>query len=95
MSLFALPVEVRRCRRNRRRFVVVSATGEVLLRTLSDKLRDQDLAERFARAMNEWATAELRRLEPFRFGLSAIALEDAASIALAVAIDAPASEAQP
>jgi hypothetical protein len=44
----ALAVEVRRCSRNRRRFIVVSATGEVLLRTLSDTMRDHDIAERFA-----------------------------------------------
>lgn len=77
-ALFALPVEVRRCRRNPRRLVVVSATGEVLLRTLSNSLRDQDVAERFARGMNEWAAAELQRLVPFRFGLSAIVQEDCA-----------------
>jgi hypothetical protein len=73
-ALFALPVEVRRCRRNQRRLVVVSATGEVLLRTLSDGLRDQDIAERFALAMNEWA-ADVRKLERYRYGLSAIRLE--------------------
>ena len=58
--LFALPVEVRRCRRNPYRLVVVSATGEVLLRTLSAGPREQDTAERFARAMNEWAAGEQR-----------------------------------
>jgi hypothetical protein len=76
--LFALPVEVRRCRRNPKRLVVVSATGEVLLRTLSDKLRDRDVAERFARAVNEWAGAEQARLKPFRYGLPALKAEDAA-----------------
>lgn len=74
--LFALPVEVRRCRRNGKRLVVVSATGAVLLRTLSATMRDQDLAERFARAMNEWAAAEARRLAPLRYGLSPIETED-------------------
>lgn len=73
--LFALPVEVRRCARNGRRLVVVSSTGEVLLRTLSDTMRDQDVAERFARAMNEWAAVEARRLVPGRYGLSQIKLE--------------------
>lgn len=42
--LFALPVEVRRCARNSKRLVVVSATGEVLLRTLKDGVREQDTA---------------------------------------------------
>jgi hypothetical protein len=74
--LFALPVEVRRCRRNRRRLVVVSATGKVLMRTLSDGMFEQDVAERFARAMNEWAAAEQARLAPFRFGLSPLQLEE-------------------
>ena len=72
--LFALPVEVRRCARNPRRLVVVSATGEVLLRTLKDGPREQDIAERFARAMNEWAV-EPGRLERFRFGLSRLQSE--------------------
>lgn len=68
--LFALPVEVRRCSRNKYRLVIVSATGEVLLRTLDDEPRSRDLAERFARAMNEWAAQEERRLVPYRYGLS-------------------------
>lgn len=76
--LFALPVEVRRCARNPKRFVIVSATGEVLLRTLDDSVRDQDTAERFALAMNEWAADDKRRLERFRFGLSAIKQEEVA-----------------
>jgi hypothetical protein len=78
--LFALPVEVRRCARNPKRLVVVSATGEVLLRTLDDGMRDQDIAERFARALNEWAAPrahDVARLEPLRFGLSRLKQEDA------------------
>lgn len=78
--LFALPVEVRRCRRNGKRLVVVSATGEVLLHTLSATMRDQDVAERFARAMNEWAAPrphDAGRLTPLRFGLSQLVPEDA------------------
>lgn len=78
--LFALPVEVRRCSRNAHRIVVVSATGEVLLRTLSATMRDQDVAERFARAMNEWATDAERRLDPLRYGLSPLVAESAARI---------------
>jgi hypothetical protein len=74
--LFALPVEVRRCNRNPRRLVVVSATGEVLMRTLSDSMRDQDVAERFARSMNEWAADESGRLIAFRYGLSQLAPEE-------------------
>jgi len=74
--LFALPVEVRRCSRNPKRLVVLSATGQVLLRTLSDTMRDQDVAERFARAMNEWAAVEERRLAPGRYGLSTLKSED-------------------
>lgn len=85
--LFALPVAVRRCARNPRRLVVVSATGEVLLRTLSLSLREQDIAERFARAMNEWAAADdpsspsrspqdpQDRMAPFRYGLAKLASE--------------------
>jgi hypothetical protein len=69
--LFALPVEIRRCSRNRSRFLVVSATGEVLLRTLDDGAREQDIAERFALAMNEWA-ADPTKLAPWRYGLSPI-----------------------
>lgn len=69
--LFALPVEVRRCARNRHRFVVVSATGQVLLRTLKDRTLDQDIAERFARAMNEWATEDAK-LKPWCYGLSTL-----------------------
>lgn len=76
VPLFALPVEVRRCRRNPHRLVVVSATGEVLLRTLSDGAREQDIAERFARAMNEWAS-EAMRLMPWRYGLSKLKAENA------------------
>lgn len=72
--LFALPVEVRRCARNSKRLVVVSATGEVLLRTLKDGVREQDTAERFARAMNEWA-ADPARLRPWRYGLSKLKSE--------------------
>lgn len=68
--LFALPVEVRRCRRNARRLVIVSATGEVLLRTLAIGLREQDIAERFARAMNEWAAADGKRMAPMRYGVA-------------------------
>jgi hypothetical protein len=74
--LFALPVDVRRCSRNQHRLVVTSATGEVLLRTLSDTMRDQDVAERFARAVNEWAVAEARRLLPMRYRLSQLAPEE-------------------
>lgn len=77
--LFALPVEVRRCARNPKRLVVVSATGEVLLRALDDGMREQDIAERFARAMNEWAAPrshDAGRLEPFRFGLSRLKPEE-------------------
>ena len=74
-TLFALPVEVRRCARNPRRLVVVSATGEVLLRTLKDGLRERDVAERFARAMNEWAAAEQKRLVPLRYGLPVLKAE--------------------
>lgn len=73
--LFALPVAVRRCRRNPKRLVVISATGEVLLRTLSISLRDQDIAERFALAMNEWAASDAGRMTPFRYGLSKIVSE--------------------
>ena len=69
--LFALPVEVRRCRRNPHRLVVVSATGEVLVRTLKDGVREQDIAERVARAMNEWASEEIK-LAPWRYGLSPV-----------------------
>ena len=76
-ALFALPVEVRRCARNPRRIVVVSATGETLLRTLDDNAREQDIAERFARAMNEWAATDARNLERYRFGLSKLKPEDA------------------
>lgn len=75
--LFALPVEVRRCRRNAKRLVVVSATGEVVLRTLKDGLREHEIAERFARAMNEWAAADADLVARFRFGLSPIKAEDA------------------
>jgi ATP-dependent protease ClpP protease subunit len=57
-QLFALPVEIRRCKRNPSRIVVCSATGEVLLRTLDAGLREQLVAERFVRAMNEWAAAD-------------------------------------
>lgn len=71
-DLFALPVEVRRCGRNRSRFIVVSATGEVLLRTLDDGVREQDIAERFARAMNEWAADDRRKLAPWRYGISSL-----------------------
>lgn len=74
--LFALPVRVRRCSRNPRRLVVVSATGEVLLRTLSISLREQDVAERFARAMNEWG-ADAALMKPFRYGLARLEDEDA------------------
>lgn len=73
--LFALPVSVRRCRRNSRRLVVISATGEVLLRTLSISLREQDIAERFARAMNTWG-ADAAQMKPFRYGLAKIEDED-------------------
>lgn len=73
--LFALPCEVRRCARNPKRLVIVSATGEVLLRTLSTSMRDQDTAERFARAMNEWAAAEQSRMAPLRYGLRRLASE--------------------
>jgi hypothetical protein len=76
--LFALPVEVRRCRRNPRRLVIVSATGEVLARTLKDGLREQEIAERFVRAMNEWAAADARLVARFRFGLPPIKAEDGA-----------------
>lgn len=69
-ALFALPVEVRRCRRNNKRLVIVSATGKMLLRTLSDSLLEQDIVERFARAMNEWAKEEERRLAAGRYGLT-------------------------
>lgn len=75
--LFALPVEVRRCARNPKRIVVVAANGETLLRTLDDGPREQDIAERFARAMNEWAAADARRVEMFRYGTSR--LKDEAS----------------
>lgn len=75
--LFALPVEVRRCARNPKRLVIVSATGETLMRTLDDTMRDQDVAERFAMAMNEWAAAEARRLEPLRYGLTKLEPESA------------------
>ncbi len=68
--LFALPVEIRRCARNRSRLVVVSATGEVLLRTLDNSVRDQDIAERFVHAMNEFAAFDLTKLRPLRYGLS-------------------------
>jgi hypothetical protein len=74
-ALFALPVEVRRCARNPKRLVVVSAVGEVLLRTLDDTMRDQDIAERFVLALNTWAAAEAAALKPLRFGLSAIRAE--------------------
>lgn len=74
--LFALPVEVRRCARNRARIVVVSATGEVLLRTLDDGARQQDIAERFARAMNEWAADDGAKMTQFRFGLSRLKPEN-------------------
>lgn len=73
--LFALPVEVRRCRRNPKRLVVVSATGETLLRTLDDGMRDQDIAERFAIAMNAFARADAAALKPLRFGLSVLKQE--------------------
>ena len=73
--LFALPVEVRRCSRNPRRLVVVSATGEVLLRTLKDGPREHDTAERFARAMNEWAAIDVKRITQFRYGLSRLKSE--------------------
>jgi hypothetical protein len=73
--LFALPVAVRRCRRNPRRLVIVSATGEVLLRTLSIGMRDQDIAERFVRAMNEWG-ADAARMKPMRYGISRLKDED-------------------
>jgi hypothetical protein len=76
-DLFALPVEVRRCARNPKRLVIVDATGRVLLRTLTNSVRDQDMAERFALAMNEWGRAEAQRLEAWRFGLSKIKSEDA------------------
>lgn len=72
--LFALPVEVRRCARNRSRLVIVSATGEVLLRTLDDGVREQDIAERFAKAMNDWSAAG-GSLESWRYGLSRIKSE--------------------
>ena len=75
--LFALPVEVRRCRRNPHRLVVVSATCEVLLRTLKDGPREQDTAERFALAMNEWAAADAKRLTQFRYGLNRLEPEAA------------------
>lgn len=73
--LFALPVEVRRCARNRHRFVIVSATGKVLLRSLDDDPIDQDIIERFALAMNQWSAADLTRMAPWRFGLSALKSE--------------------
>jgi hypothetical protein len=69
-------VEVRRCRRNRARFIIVSATGEVLLRTLDDGPHEQDIAERFALAINEWA-ADKSKLAPRRYGLSRLKDEDA------------------
>lgn len=53
--LIYTPVEVRRCRRNRRRLIIVDATGRVLLRTEAVSLWHQDVAERFARALNESA----------------------------------------
>jgi hypothetical protein len=68
--LFALPVKAQRCNRNPKRLILVSATGEVLLRTLADTMRDQDIAERFVLAMNEWAAAEQRRLVPLRYGIN-------------------------
>lgn len=74
--LFALPVRVRRCSRNNRRLIVVSATGEVLLRTLSISLREQDIAERLARAMNAWG-ADAAQMKPFRYGLPKLEAEDA------------------
>jgi hypothetical protein len=74
--LFALPVAIRRCRRNRSRIVIVSATGEVLLRTLDNGMREQDIIERFVVAMNEWAAADLTRLRPHRYGLTRLELEE-------------------
>lgn len=74
--LFALPVRVEVCKRNNKRLIVVDANGGVLLRTLTRSMRDQDIAERFARAMNEWSAADLARLKPLRFGLSALPGED-------------------
>lgn len=84
--LFALPVRVEVCRRNRKRLIVVDANGGVLLRTLSRSMRDQDVAERFARAMNEWSVTDGDALQPFRFGLSAMPIEpdDLASAALSM-----------
>lgn len=79
--LFALPVEVRRCARNPHRFIIVSATGEVLLRTLKDGPREQDFAERFALAMNEWAAGDVKRLTQMRYGLSRIKPEDSGAVA--------------
>lgn len=73
--LFALPVELRRCGRNRHRFVIVSATGKVLLRTLHDDVIDQDIAERFVHAMNTFAALDPRALAPWRFGLSKLKSE--------------------
>lgn len=70
LPLFALPVEIRRCGRNRARLIIVSATGEVLLRTLDNSMRDQDIAERFVRAMNEWAFDAPSKMKPLKFGIS-------------------------
>ena len=77
LPLFALPVEVRRCARNPSRLVIMSATGEVLLRTLDSGAREQDVAERFALAMNEWG-AEVAHLRPRRYGLSRLKNEETA-----------------
>jgi len=73
--LFALPVEIRRCGRNKERMVIVSATGEVLLRSLTIGPREQDIVERFVQAMNEWAAADLTRMTPWRYGLSKLKSE--------------------
>jgi len=79
LPLFALPVEVRRCARNPSRLVIMSATGEVLLRTLDSGAREQDVAERFALAMNMWARENKpERLEPRRYGLSRLKNEETA-----------------
>ena len=75
--LFGLPVEVRRCRCNSSRLVIVSPTREALLRTLDVGLREREIAELFVRAMNEWAGADLARLRRYRFGTSPLRDEDA------------------
>lgn len=74
--LFGLPVAVRRCRRNPSRLVLVSATGEVLLRTLDIGLREQEIANLFVTAMNEWAGADLTRLRRHRYGTAPLRFED-------------------